>query len=173
MHVSSPLALGLLKQDPVVSVKYYEDRYGLKLVDVYHTPTLGKTSYYLASLRDGEGETWPVPGTTEVSGSLIGSRHCPHLVKSHRWTTLVPMHFVKARGINVHSCCYIHSWSRVSSLCSSERSDSVDVGVYLYLQKAPARSRQSFIAREPSRGALSWPCGVMCLGRYLTNAPGH
>lgn len=37
----------------------------MKLVDVYHTPTLGKSNYYLASLR--QGETWPEPGTPEVS----------------------------------------------------------------------------------------------------------
>lgn len=57
----------VLKQDPVASIKHYEERYGMKLVDVYHTPTLGTSNYYLASLRDGEGETWPVPGTAEVS----------------------------------------------------------------------------------------------------------
>lgn len=52
-------------QDPTASVKYYEERFGLKLVDVYHTPTLGKSTYYLASVR--EGETWPEPGTAQVS----------------------------------------------------------------------------------------------------------
>ncbi|CAM9090744.1 unnamed protein product [Laminaria digitata] len=37
----------------------------MKLVDVYHSPTLGKSNYYLASVR--EGEEWPEPGTTQAS----------------------------------------------------------------------------------------------------------
>lgn len=57
-------------QDPVASVKYYEERYGMKLVDVYNIPTLGKTNYFLTSLRDGEGETWSAPGTAQVSATF-------------------------------------------------------------------------------------------------------
>lgn len=45
----------------------------MKLIDVYHMPTLGKSNYYLASLRDGEGEAWPAPGTLEVSGYSQGT----------------------------------------------------------------------------------------------------
>lgn len=37
----------------------------MKLVDVYHSPTLGKSNYYLASIR--EGEKWPEPGTAQAS----------------------------------------------------------------------------------------------------------
>ena len=61
-----PPPISLFKQEPVATIKHYEERYGMKLVDVYHTPTLGISSYYLASLRDGEAETWPVAGTAEV-----------------------------------------------------------------------------------------------------------
>lgn len=42
----------------------------MKLVDVYHAPALGLSNYYLASLRDGEAETWPVAGTAEVKRYL-------------------------------------------------------------------------------------------------------
>ena len=42
----------------------------MKLVDVYHAPALGLSNYYLASLRDGEAETWPVAGTAEVQRYL-------------------------------------------------------------------------------------------------------
>ena len=52
-------------QDPAASVKFYEERFGMKLVDVYHSPTLGKSNYYLASIR--EGEKWPEPGTAQAS----------------------------------------------------------------------------------------------------------
>ena len=64
------LTLALLRrplflQDPAASVKYYEERFGMKLVDVYHSPNLGKSTYYLASVR--EREEWPEPGTTQAS----------------------------------------------------------------------------------------------------------
>lgn len=66
-----PPLTSLSYQDPVASIKYYEERYGMKLVDVYHTPALGLSNYYLVSLRDGEAETWPVAGTAEVSGIVL------------------------------------------------------------------------------------------------------
>lgn len=52
-----------------MSVKYYEDQYGMRLVDVYHNPALGKSNYYLALLR--KGESWPEPGTPEVGTLLL------------------------------------------------------------------------------------------------------
>lgn len=39
----------------------------MKLVDVYHNPALGKSNYYLASLR--HGERWPEAGSAEVDAS--------------------------------------------------------------------------------------------------------
>eukprot|EP00752_Nemacystus_decipiens_P012878 g11400.t1 len=62
-------------KDAVATVKYYEERFGMKLVDVYHTPTLGVSNYYLASLRDGTAETWPAAGTTEAHQRLFDMQH--------------------------------------------------------------------------------------------------
>eukprot|EP00903_Cladosiphon_okamuranus_P017638 g16246.t1 len=71
-------------KDPAASIKYYEERYGMKLVDVYHAPTIGKSNYFLASLRDGEGETWPTAGTTEAHRRLFDMQHaCLQLEHEH------------------------------------------------------------------------------------------
>lgn len=64
-HTLALSGVRLFVQDPTASVKYYEERFGMKLVDVYHSPTLGKSNYYLASVR--EGKEWPEPGTTQAS----------------------------------------------------------------------------------------------------------
>ncbi|CAM9257775.1 unnamed protein product [Scytosiphon promiscuus] len=72
----------LRTKDPTASVKYYEERYGMKLVDVYHTPGLGKSNYYLASLRDGEA--WPEPGTLEAHQRLFDMQQsCVELEHEH------------------------------------------------------------------------------------------
>ncbi|CAM9286282.1 unnamed protein product [Ectocarpus sp. 6 AP-2014] len=69
-------------KDPIASVKYYEERYGMKLVDVYHTPSLGKSNYYLASLRDGEA--WPEAGSAEAHERLFDMQHsCVELEHEH------------------------------------------------------------------------------------------
>lgn len=60
------LSTDLSVQDPAASVKYYQERYGLTLVDVYHLPALGRSNYFLASLREGESRDLPEPGTGEV-----------------------------------------------------------------------------------------------------------
>lgn len=57
-------------QDPAISVKFYEEKFSMRLVDFYHNSALGKSSYYLASLR--KGEAWPEPGSTEVLNRMIG-----------------------------------------------------------------------------------------------------
>lgn len=46
----------------------------MKLVDVYHFPTLGRSNYFLASLRKGQDQSWPEPGTAEVSQGRMTAR---------------------------------------------------------------------------------------------------
>lgn len=67
-------------QDPATSVKHYQEHYGLRLVDVYHLPALGRSNYYLASLRQGD-EDWPEPGTMEVTPLRV---QCCKLVTESR-----------------------------------------------------------------------------------------
>lgn len=152
----------------------------MKLVDVYHTPTLGKTNYYLASLRNGEGEAWPVPGTTEVS--VRQSVHSTLYVSSMQFVAALSSnaagtYIVRTRTYDVfrtpfYCPCFIRSmvWYHVSSLLAFALGHCCGIGVFH--RRNGRDSCPEFARATPPRGASSWRCSV-CLRRYLTNAPGH
>lgn len=56
-------------------------------MDVYHNSALGKSNYYLASLR--KGEAWPEPGSPEVLNRMIARLFPPnpHLFAFMRYLT--------------------------------------------------------------------------------------
>ncbi|CAM9360092.1 unnamed protein product, partial [Choristocarpus tenellus] len=69
-------------KDPSASLRYYEENYGMQLVDFYHLPALGRSNYYVASLR--EGDTWPTPGTAEAHKLLFDMKYsCIELQHTH------------------------------------------------------------------------------------------
>ncbi|CAN0074780.1 unnamed protein product [Discosporangium mesarthrocarpum] len=69
-------------KDPIASVKYYEELYGMHLVDFFHFPELSRSNYYLASLR--KGEDWPIAGSEEAHKRLFNmDRSCIELQHTH------------------------------------------------------------------------------------------
>lgn len=55
-------------RDPMKSVQFYKDHFGMSLIDVKHFPDMKFSLYFLASLPDGE--VHPDPGTPEANHYL-------------------------------------------------------------------------------------------------------